>query len=304
LANVILGRQSAPSTAAIIGRFCRHRNQGTDSSDEYQSVKADQGCGTILGIGLVQTNKPPTPTVPYFRQFRDPATAAFTYLIGCCDAGEAAIVDPVVDHVPLYLAALKEMGLALTWILETHLHSDHISAADTLREWTGARIGAGHQSGIDRIDYRLHDDESLFVGDLEIEVLATPGHTPGCVSYRWTDRLLTGDSLLIGGCGSIDEPGGNGATLFDSVTRRLFSFADEMLVYPGHALNERCVSCIGEERQGNPLFHGISRDGFVAIKNRERRQSAFLPMAMEANRHCGRLMPASHGPTQSLRNWA
>lgn len=230
-------------------------------------------------------------TVAYFRQFRDPATGTFTYLIGCGQTAEAAIIDPVVGHVPLYLGVLKELGLHLTWALETHLHADHISAADTLREWTGAPIAAGRQAGFDSADHLLQDRDVLPFGDLAIEVLATPGHTPGCLTYRWADRLFTGDSLLIGGCGRIDEPGSNGVALFDSVTRRLFCLADEMLVYPGHALNERWVSCIGEERENNPLFHGISRDRFVAIKMAEQeRQPAIMPLALEANRHCGRLI--------------
>lgn len=229
--------------------------------------------------------------VTHFRQFRDPATGTFTYLMGCGQTAVAAIIDPVVDHVPLYLGVLRELGLSLAWTLETHLHADHISAADTLREWTGARVGAGRLAGIDTADRLFSENDVLPVGRLEIEVIATPGHTPGCLTYRWADRLFTGDSLLIGGCGSIDEPGSNGVVLFDSVTRRLFSLSDEMLVYPGHGLNERWVSCIGEERENNPLFHGISRDRFVAIKSGEhRRRSTVMPLALEANRYCGRLL--------------
>lgn len=229
-------------------------------------------------------------TAAHFRQLRDPATATFTYLIGGGPAAEAVIIDPVVDHVPLYLGVLKELALTLAWVLETHLHADHISAADTLREWTGARVAVGDQAGMAGADRLLRDGDFLSVGSETIEVLATPGHTPGCLTYRWADRLFTGDSLLIGGCGRIDEPGGNGVLLFDSVTRRLFAFADETLVYPGHGYNERWVSCIGEERENNPLFHGVSRDRFVAVKSAEHgRPPAVMPLALEANRHCGHL---------------
>lgn len=230
-------------------------------------------------------------TVARFRQFRDAQTGTFTYLIGCDRSGRTAIIDPVIDHVPLYLGVLKELALTLVWVLETHLHADHISAADTLREWTGARIGAGCLAGIDEADRLLGDGDVLPVGDLEIAALTTPGHTPGCLTYRWAERLFTGDSLLIGGCGGTDEPGGNGLAMFDSVTRRLFGLADETLVYPGHGRNERWVSCIGEERENNPMFQGISRDRFVALMSGERgRRSAIMPLAIEANRHCGRLL--------------
>jgi glyoxylase-like metal-dependent hydrolase (beta-lactamase superfamily II) len=225
----------------------------------------------------------------YFRQFRDPATEAFSYLIGCARVGKAVIIDPVLGQVPLYLGVLKELALSLAWSLDTHLHADHVTAADALRARTGARVGAGAGSGIDNANRLLADGDSLAVGEIEIETVSTPGHTQDCLTFRWTDRLFTGDCLLIGGCGRIDEPGGNGAALFDSVTRRLFSLADETLVYPGHGSQQRWVSCIGEERESNPMFHGISRDRFTAMKTAEwLRRLDTMPLMIEANRHCGR----------------
>lgn len=225
-----------------------------------------------------------------FRQFRDPATEAFSYLLGCIQTGRAVLIDPVAGQAPLYLGVLKELGLQLEWVLETHLHADHISAADVLRDCVGARVAAGRRTGIDAADKYLDDADTLAVGLLKIDVLATPGHTPGCLTYQWEDRLFTGDCLLIGGCGRLDEPGGNGVALFDTVTRRLLSMADETLVYPGHCLNARRVSCIGEERERNPFFHGVSRDRFVAVRTSEPEQlPATTQSALEANRRCGRL---------------
>jgi glyoxylase-like metal-dependent hydrolase (beta-lactamase superfamily II) len=101
--------------------------------------------------------------------------------------------------------------------------------------------------------------------------------------------LFTGDCLLIGSCGRTDEPGSSGAQLYDSVIRRLFAFPDETLVYPGHCLNGRRVSSIGEERESNPLFQNVSRDSFAStpIIND---LPAIVPIALEANLHCGRLI--------------
>lgn len=226
----------------------------------------------------------------HFRQFHDSSTGTFSYLLGCGETARAVLIDPVVGQVPLYLGVLGELGLSLDWVLETHLHSDHISAADVLRERTRTYIAAGRQAGIETIDRPLADGDSVRVGLLCIDTIATPGHTPGCLTYRWGDRLFTGDGLLIGGCGRVSEPGGNGAALYDSVTRRLFCLADETLVYPGHCSCGRRVSCIGEERECNPYFHGVSRDGFVAARAGEPDQ---LPVAtssaIEANRRCGRV---------------
>lgn len=176
------------------------------------------------------------------------------------------MIDPVATQVPLYLGVLKELGLGLDWVLETHMHSDHVSGAEALREATGARVAASRQAGIEAVDKLLTDGDTLVLGMLTISVIATPGHTPGCLTYCHEDRLFTGDSLLIGGCGDLDEPRANGVVLYDSVTRRLLSLPDETLVYPGHCLGGRRVSCIGEERERNPYFHGISRDHFVAVR--------------------------------------
>jgi glyoxylase-like metal-dependent hydrolase (beta-lactamase superfamily II) len=205
----------------------------------------------------------------HFRQFLDPATETFSYLVGCGATSRALIIDPVAAHAPLHLGVLKELGLGLDWILETHRHSDHVSGADALKESTGARIAASRQSGIESVDRLLADGDTLTLGTQTITVIATPGHTPGCLTYCWDDRLFTGDSLLIGGCGDLEAPRANGVALYDSVTRRLLSLPDETLVYPGHCLGGRRVSCIGEERERNPFFHGVSRDRFVAVRTSE-----------------------------------
>lgn len=227
--------------------------------------------------------------MPHFRQLRDEATGAFSYLIGCERSGATLIIDPIVSQTPLYLGILGELNLRLEWVLETHLHSDHITAADSLRAWASARIVVGARSGIRTANRLLADGDTINCGDISLTALDTPGHTPGCLSFQWGDRLFTGDSLLIGGCGRTDEPGSDGAQLFDSVTRRLFALPDETLVYPGHCLAGRRISSIGEERERNPLFHGTSRDSFATLKVNNELPN-ILPIALEANRHCGRLL--------------
>lgn len=173
------------------------------------------------------------------------------------------MIDPVLDDLPLYLGVLDEMGWKLEMVLETHLHEEHVTASGALRTATGALVAVGdvRVSAADRL---LLAGEQLELGSLTIDVLATPGHTPSCLSYRCSDRLFTGDCLLIGDCGNLCGQGADAGRLFDSITRKLLSFSDETLLYPGHDERGRQVSCIGEERRNNPLFGGVSRDEFIA----------------------------------------
>lgn len=238
---------------------------------------------------------------PHFRQLRDAATSAFTYLIGCSRSGAALLIDPVVSQTPLYLGILGELNLRLEWVLETHLHTDHMTAADSLREWTDAQVAVGAQAGIHGADRLLEDGATITCGDTTLMAIATPGHTPGCLSYLWGDRLFSGDSLLIGACGRTDEPGSDGTRLFDSVTRRLFALPDDALVYPGHCLAGRRVSTIGEEREQNPLFHGTRRDNFATLKTNDQLPD-ILPLALEANRHCGRLLKVDYSENIRVRS--
>lgn len=201
---------------------------------------------------------------PLFRQFLHMDSGAFAYLLADPATGDAVLVDPVLGDVPLYHRALRENRLRLGWVVETHLHDDHVSGAWVLHEGTGARIAAGSQAGIEVAERLLDDGECLAFGNESLRAIPTPGHTPGCVSLLWRDRVFTGDAMLIGGCGSAEPPAGHAGRLFDSLTRRLMTLPDETLVCPGHATGRRRVSCIGEERSLNPCLAGRSRDEFIA----------------------------------------
>lgn len=223
-----------------------------------------------------------------FRQFLDRSTGSLSYLIACPAQGQALMIDPVLEHLPLYLGVLSEMGWRLTHVLETHVHADHVTAAAALHRQTGAAIGVCRRAGVRGAQLLLDGGDTVRCGDQQVTALATPGHTPACLTYCWRDRLFTGDCLLIGGCGDLAEPGANAARLYDTITRKLLSLPDETLVYPGHDWQGRQVSCIGEERRNNPLFQGHSRDAFVALASA--RPPPQLPGAeaiLAANRRCG-----------------
>ncbi len=202
----------------------------------------------------------------YFRQLRDAHSGCFSYVLADAASGHAVIVDPVLREVTLYLSLLEERALRLDWIVETHLHDDRVSGAWALRGRTRAPIAAGAVAGIDEAARPLADGERLAFGAETLVALATPGHTPGCLTYLWRDRAFTGDALLIGGCGRTDGKGASAGRLYDSVTRRLFPLPDETIVCPGRGSASRRVSCIGDERESNACFAGCSRDEFVAAR--------------------------------------
>ncbi|NTV10104.1 MAG: MBL fold metallo-hydrolase [Zoogloea sp.] len=198
------------------------------------------------------------------RQFLDGSSATLSYLLADLRSREAVIIDPVHEHVPLYLGVLGELGLKLTTTIDTHVHSDHLSGSASLKRLVGARIAIGRHAGASGADLLLSEGDSLALGGEKLEVIETPGHTRGCISLRWQDRLFTGDALLIGSCGDADSPGADAGLLYDTLTRKILRFPDETLIYPGHLLSEQRVSCVGEERVRNWRIRGVSRDEFAA----------------------------------------
>lgn len=202
-----------------------------------------------------------------FRQLFDPESSTYTYILADAERREAVIVDPVRMHCERDLAVLAEMGVKLVWILETHVHADHVTGARALKLRTGARTAVSTHCGATGFDRLIDEGELIVFGDEVVSALATPGHTPGSTCYLWHDRLLTGDTLLIGGCGRTDFQKGSAEALYDSITGKVFALPDDTLVYPGHDYHGRRVSTIGEEKASNPRLAGKSREEFVQIMN-------------------------------------
>lgn len=224
-----------------------------------------------------------------FKQLFDPETWTYTYLIADPASKEAVFIDPVNTHIDNYVALLDEYGLTLKYSLETHVHADHITAGGLLRQRLGSHTAVSGLCGAQNADIQIQDGDVFTIGQSEqIKVIATPGHTPGSISFLWRDRLFTGDSLFIGGCGRTDFQGGDAGALYDCITQRLFTLPDETLVYPGHDYQGLWVSSIVQERTTNPRLAGKSRAEFIEIMaNLNLPKPRLIDEAVPANRYCG-----------------
>ncbi|QFS49932.1 FAD/NAD(P)-binding protein [Nostoc sphaeroides] len=228
-----------------------------------------------------------------FRQFFDPATSSYTYLIADKQTGDAVLVDPVLEQVDRDLESLDELGLKLRYCLETHLHADHITGAGKLRQQTGCEVIVPQNTAVTKADRSLVGGEILEVGSVIIETIFTPGHSASHIAYLVNKtHLLTGDALFIRGCGRTDFQGGDPGTLYDVVTQRLFTLPDDTKVYPAHDYKGRTVSTIGEEKRLNPRFSERSRSQFITIMNNlklsyPQKMNATVP----ANEYCGDFIP-------------
>lgn len=278
---------------------------------------------------------------PDVQTFFDHATFTASYLVSDPGTGAAAIVDPVLDFEPkaarlstrsadAMLAAVQDQGLRLVYVLETHAHADHLSAADYIRAQTGAAIAIGAQivevqktfvavfetddvpPDGSAFDHLLHDGDELALGESVIRVLDTPGHTPADVTYLIGDAAFSGDTLFMPDYGTAraDFPGGDARTLYRSI-RKLLALPPETRLFVGHdylpATRDefRWVTTVGDQRANN--FHirdGVTEDEFVAM--REARDATLAPPnlmlpALQVNIRAGALPQPSPSGRVFLR---
>ena len=187
-----------------------------------------------------------------FRQLFEPLSSTYSYLLGCEDTGQAVLIDPVIVSMERDLAEISRLGLTLAYSVDTHIHADHITAALELKNKVGSKIAAPAFDRLPCTDVGIEDIVTFKVGSIMLQPLHTPGHTAGHFAYLLGDRLLTGDALLIDGCGRTDFQNGDADALYKSVTDKLFSLPDDTLVYPAHDYEGRRVSSIAQEKKRNP----------------------------------------------------
>ena len=224
-----------------------------------------------------------------FRQLFEPISSTYTYLLGCEETGQALLIDAVLPAWQRDLEELNRLGLKLVYTLDTHIHADHITAARKLKREAGSSIAHPAIDQLACVDRPLEEGTPLELGSIRLAPLFTPGHTDGHHAYRVGDRVFTGDALLIEACGRTDFQNGDAPTLYRSVHDKLFSLADDTLVYPAHDYKGRHVSSIAQEKTRNPrLGNNKPLAEFVKIMDEmDLAYPKFIDYALPGNRECG-----------------
>jgi glyoxylase-like metal-dependent hydrolase (beta-lactamase superfamily II)/rhodanese-related sulfurtransferase len=217
------------------------------------------------------------------------AGGCMSYLVGCGETCSAALVDPELNQVDRYLALLAQAGLRLHYLIDTHTHADHFSAAQGLGRRLGVPTVMHRRSCAPYVDVRVDDGETLIVGKLRLGVLYTPGHTDDSISLVLPDRVLTGDTLLRLGTGRTDLPTGDAAALHETLFGRLLRLDDAVQVFPGHNYKGTPPTTIGQEKAENPRLQKRDRAAFVEQMERlSIEMPAHLTEALRTNRTGGK----------------
>lgn len=277
----------------------------------------------------------------HIQAFFDEATFTVTYLVGDPATKQAAVIDPVLDFDPAsgrvstgsaeaVLTAASEGGWTITRILETHAHADHLSAAPFIKSRTGARVGIGAEIGTVQqvfagvfnapdvsgtgaeFDDLFADGATFRIGELDVEVLHTPGHTPACISYRIGDAVFVGDTLFMPDYGTAraDFPGGDAVALYRSI-RRILALPPETRLFMCHDYKApgrdhyAWETTVADERANNVHIHdGVAEAAFVTM--RKARDSGLaaprlLLPSVQVNIRAGHLPPADANSVHYLK---
>ena len=225
------------------------------------------------------------------RQLIDNETCTYTYILWDSDTLEAVIIDPVLDQVKRDLDYINKLNLNLKYIIETHVHADHITGALKIKNVTSAEICYGSKTGVNGADILLGDNDTLRIGSVIITALHTPGHTSGCTSYYVDGYIFTGDTLFIEGTGRTDFQEGSSENTYHSIRNKIFKFPNDTVVYPGHNYKGLTSSTIEYERKYNPnVGDSIKVDDYIKReKNMNRPYPKKFDVAVPANLLCGKI---------------
>ena len=212
-----------------------------------------------------------------------------SYLVGCEASCAAALIDPEISQIDRYLALASKDGLRIRFLIDTHTHADHFSATQELARRLEVPVIMHRQSRAPFVDMRVDDGEMILVGDLRLRVLYTPGHTRDSMCLQLPDRVLTGDTLLIGGTGRTDLPTGDASALHESLFHKLLKLDPKLMVYPAHDYKKQGHSTLEREIASNPRLQKRDRAAFIEMMgNLNLGMPTHLTEALRTNMNGGR----------------
>jgi len=202
-----------------------------------------------------------------FKQLFDINSSTYTYLIASAKGREALIIDPVLENVEVYIKTLKELDLKLVKVIDTHIHADHVTGTSKLNKETNCTTIMGEHTPSNTVEIKVKNDEIIYIDDLKIRAIYTPGHTEDSYSFLMNDYLFSGDTLLINGTGRTDFQGGSSKDSYNSIFNKLLKLPEETLLYPAHDYKGKKVSTIGKEKKFNPRLQVSSVCEYADIMN-------------------------------------
>ena len=203
-----------------------------------------------------------------FEQLFDTKSSTYTYIVSSGKGREALIIDPVIENTNEYIRILKNLNLKLVKVIDTHIHADHISGLNELSKRTKCSKIMGEHSSSEVVDIRVKDNEKIKIENVELISIYTPGHTDCSYSFLMSDRVFTGDTLLINGTGRTDFQNGNVLDQYESIFNRLLKLPEKTLVYPAHDYNGKRYSTIIDEKNNNPRLQVTSAEEYAEIMNK------------------------------------
>ena len=219
-----------------------------------------------------------------FEQLFDTKSSTYTYIISSGKGREALIIDPVIESTDKYIKVLKNLDLKLVKVIDTHIHADHISGLNELSKRTKCTKIMGEKSSSEVLDIRVKDNEKIKIENIELISMYTPGHTDCSYSFLMSDRVFTGDTLLINSTGRTDFQNGNSHDAYYSLFDKLLKLPEKTLVYPAHDYNGKKYSTIESEKNNNPRLQVKSAEEYAEIMdNLNLKSPDMIDIAIPAN---------------------
>lgn len=290
----LANRHSEFQSDKVIVTYC---GKGAGRSERAAKLLIEKGKnafwleGGYLNWPFFSPNSPQKEESMIFHQLFEKESSSYTYLLADPLTREAVIIDPVLETVDRDLKLVEELDLKLLYILETHIHADHITGSNEIKKRTGAKSAVSKKAGVCCADLEIEEYHEIKFGRYTLKVLETPGHTDESLSFICEKMVFTGDSLMIRATGRTDFQNGSSEVLYESIHKKIFSLPDDTKIYPAHDYKGILYSTVEYEKKFNLRIGAEkTKEEFVEImKNLKLADPKKIHEAVPANLACGNI---------------